>query len=62
MQKDELANWERIKDYMEEMSTTENYFYKRAVAIIAGQDDPMANFEPVDPTDPTDRDWETMNL
>ena len=54
MHKDEMDNWQRIKDHMEEMSTTENYFYKRAVAILSGHADPMANFEPADPPDPTD--------
>ena len=48
MSKDELDNWQRIKDAMEEEGTTDNYFYKRAVAICAGGKDPM---EPL-PTKP----------
>ena len=54
MDKTERENWQRVKDHMEETNTTENYFYKRAVAILAGQADPMANFEPADPPDPTE--------
>ena len=43
MNKDDLANWERIKNHMESMGTTDNYYYKRAVMILAGKDDPMEN-------------------
>ena len=43
MSKDELDNWQRIKDSMEEKGTTDNYFYKRACAIVSGQPDPMSN-------------------
>ena len=41
MNKPELENWERIKDAMEAAGTTDNYYYKRAVAICAGGKDPM---------------------
>ena len=41
MSKEELANWQRIKDVMEEKGTTENMFYKRACAIVDGKDDPL---------------------
>ena len=41
MSEEELANWQRIKDTMEEKGTTDNYFYKRAVTICAGGKDPM---------------------
>jgi hypothetical protein len=51
MHKEELANWQRIKDHMEEMGTTDNYFYKRAVTILADGKDPMQNFNPGDPTE-----------
>ena len=45
MSKDELDNWQRIKDSMEEKGTTDNYFYKRAVAICEGKDDPLKPLE-----------------
>ena len=40
MTESEIRNWERIKNLMEEKGTTENYFYKRAVAILSGRADP----------------------
>jgi len=45
MSDEERANWQRIKDVMEEKGTTDNYFYKRAVAICEGKDDPMKPLE-----------------
>ena len=41
MSEDERANWQRIKDVMEERGTTDNFFYKRAVAILEGREDPL---------------------
>jgi len=41
MSDEERANWQRIKDVMEEKGTTDNFFYKRAVAIVEGKDDPI---------------------
>jgi hypothetical protein len=41
MSKEELAHWQRIKEVMEEKGTTDNMFYKRAVAIVNGDDDPL---------------------
>jgi hypothetical protein len=41
MSEDERANWQRIKDVMEEKGTTDNFFYKRAVAILEGREDPL---------------------
>ena len=45
MSKEELANWQRIKDSMEEKKATDNMFYKRAVAIVEGKDDPLQPLE-----------------
>ena len=45
MNEEELANWQRIKDTMEEDGKTDNYFYKRAVAICEGKDDPLKPLE-----------------
>tara|TARA_B100000085_G_C18407369_1_gene457159 strand:+ start:373 stop:510 length:138 start_codon:yes stop_codon:yes gene_type:complete len=41
MSKEELANWQKIKDYFEKLEKTDNYFYKRAVAICKGEPDPI---------------------
>ena len=45
MSDEERANWQRIKDVMEEKGTTDNLFYKRAVAIVEGKDDPLKPLE-----------------
>ena len=42
MSQEERDNWQRIKDTFEENGTTDNYFYKRAVAICEGKNDPIA--------------------
>lgn len=41
MSNEELANWQRIKDVMEEKGTTDNMFYKRAVAVVETGKDPL---------------------
>tara|TARA_B110000003_G_C16149171_1_gene338951 strand:+ start:146 stop:286 length:141 start_codon:yes stop_codon:yes gene_type:complete len=41
MDKEEKANWQRIKDVMEEKGTTDNMFYKRACAIVKTGVDPL---------------------
>jgi len=41
MDKQELENWKKIKERMEENNSTDNMFYKRAVAICSGKDDPL---------------------
>ena len=41
MDKTERENWQRIKEVMEEKGTTDNMFYKRAVAICNGEPDPL---------------------
>jgi hypothetical protein len=43
MHPDELQNWKIIKEKFEENGTTDNFFYKRACAIVSGQPDPMSN-------------------
>ena len=35
MSEDEKANWQKIKDVMEEKGTTDNMFYKRACATVS---------------------------
>ena len=41
MHPDEKANWQRIKDHLKEIDKTDNWFYKRAVAIVDGGNDPL---------------------
>ena len=41
MTEEELKNWQRIKETLEHNRKTDNYFYKRAVAICAGKPDPL---------------------
>ena len=42
MHPDELANWERLKKVFEESGNTDNFYYKRACAIVGGKPDPLA--------------------
>lgn len=41
MDKYEMDNWKRIKAHMEKIEATDNYFYKRAYAIVSGKPDPL---------------------
>ena len=41
MNKDERENWEKVKEALEEAGKTDNFYYKRAVAICQGNDDPL---------------------
>ena len=41
MSEQELANWQRIKELMEEEGNTDNMFYNRAVKIIVSGNDPL---------------------
>jgi len=35
------ANWQRIKDALEAAGKTDNHYYRRALAILAGSPDPL---------------------
>jgi hypothetical protein len=35
------ANWQRIKDHLEAVGRTDNWYYRRALAILAGSPDPL---------------------
>ena len=37
----ERDNWLKVKEALEEADKTDCYFYKRAVAIVDGGDDPI---------------------
>lgn len=41
MNKDERENWQKVKEALEEAGKTDNFYYKRAVAICKGNDDPL---------------------
>ena len=41
MKQEERDNWVKIKEALEEADKTDCYFYKRAVAIVDGDDDPI---------------------
>ena len=43
MTPEERENWEKIKLHMQALGKTDSFFYKRAVAISDGKDDPMEN-------------------
>ena len=36
-----LENWRKVKEALEKENKTDSYFYKRAVAIVAGKPDPL---------------------
>ncbi len=44
-------NWVRIKTSLEESGNTENFYYKRACAIVRGMPDPMDNLKNVSQDD-----------
>jgi hypothetical protein len=41
MSEAERENWEKVKVALEEAGKTDCYFYKRAVAICKGKEDPL---------------------
>jgi|TARA_X000001382_G_scaffold129913_2_gene123178 hypothetical protein len=41
MKKEERENWEKVKEALEEAGKTDSFYYKRAVAICSGQNDPF---------------------
>jgi len=41
MDKTERDNWAKVKAALEAAGKTDCYFYKRAVAIVAGKPDPL---------------------
>ena len=43
MDKEEKQNWQKIKEHFESLPEhkRDNMFYKRAVAICGGEDDPI---------------------
>ena len=43
MSTEERDNWLKVKEALEEADKTDCYYYKRAVAIANGGEDPMLN-------------------
>ena len=43
MDKTSYENWVRVKETFESSGNTDNFFYKRACAIIGGSADPLDN-------------------
>lgn len=43
MHPDDYQNWLKIKETFEKNGTTDNYYYKRACAIVGGLPDPLKN-------------------
>ncbi len=41
MSEEERDNWKKVKEALEEADKTDCYFYRRAVAIADGGNDPM---------------------
>ena len=41
MDQQSLDNWRRIKDHLEAVGKTNNHYYRRALAILAGSPDPF---------------------
>ena len=37
-------NWRRVKEHLERAGKTDNQYYKRALAILAGHPDPFDRF------------------
>ena len=54
MHPDELANWVRIKEMFDESGDTDNFYYKRACAIVEGKPAPMKNLNNGAQDDTTD--------
>jgi|TARA_B100001741_G_scaffold272192_1_gene240659 hypothetical protein len=42
-----FENWVRVKEALEESGNTENFYYRRACAIVSGAPDPMENLSNV---------------
>mgnify|MGYP000159175076 CR=1 FL=1 len=41
MNQEELENWQKVKEALEKANKTDSFFYKRALAICAGKNDPI---------------------
>ena len=46
MDKTSYENWVRVKEALEASGNTDNFYYRRACAIVSGKPDPMDNVKP----------------
>lgn len=49
MDRDTLENWRKIRDHLERVGQTENHYYRRALAILAGKPDPFDRYHGAEP-------------
>ena len=56
MTPEERENWERIKLHLQALGKTDSFFYKRAVAISDGKDDPMEPLPELEDNSPSSLD------
>ena len=47
MDKTSYENWVKVKEALEESGSTDNFYYRRACAIVSGGSDPMENLSNV---------------
>lgn len=47
-----LQNWRRIRDHLEAAGKTDNHYYRRALAILAGMPDPFDRYHVIEPGRP----------
>jgi len=47
-------NWRRIRDHLEAAGKTENHYYRRALAILAGMPDPFDRYHVIERERPDD--------
>jgi hypothetical protein len=45
MDRDTLENWRKIRDHFERVGKTDNHYYRRALAILAGRPDPFDRYD-----------------
>jgi hypothetical protein len=41
-------NWRRIRDHLEAVGKTDNHYYRRALAILAGRPDPFDRYDVIE--------------
>lgn len=45
MDQETRENWRRIRDHLEAAGKTDNHYYRRALAILAGRPDPFDRYD-----------------
>ena len=41
MTEEQIENWRKVKVALEKADKTDSFYYKRAIAILAGEEDPL---------------------